>query len=49
MTSTDAAGEERRERHGIAEDLMAESLESHETLRYVARIFKRSPCCRSSS
>ena len=31
---------ERRERHGIAEDLMAEILEPHESLRYVARLFK---------
>ena len=31
---------ERRERHGIAEDLLAEILEPHESLRYVARLFK---------
>lgn len=27
-------------RHGIAEDLLAEILEPHESLRYVARLFK---------
>ena len=31
---------QRRERHGIAEDLLAEILEPHESLRYVARLFK---------
>jgi hypothetical protein len=31
---------EPRERHGIAEDLLAEILEPHESLRYVARLFK---------
>jgi hypothetical protein len=29
-----------RERHGIAEDLLAEILEPHASLRYVARLFK---------
>jgi hypothetical protein len=28
------------ERHGIAEDLRAEILEPHESLRYIARLFK---------
>jgi hypothetical protein len=34
------ASEGPKERHGIAEDLLAEILEPHESLRYVARLFK---------
>jgi hypothetical protein len=34
------ASEAPKERHGIAEDLVAEILEPHESLRYVARLFK---------
>jgi hypothetical protein len=40
MTPSETGGETRRERHGIAEDLLSEILEPHESLRYVARLFK---------
>jgi len=31
---------DRQERHGIAEELLADILEPHESLRYIARLFK---------
>jgi hypothetical protein len=40
MTPVNAQPAGPRERHGIAEDLLAEILEPHASLRYVARLFK---------
>jgi hypothetical protein len=40
MTDAKAQPAGPRERHGIAEDLLAEILEPHASLRYVARLFK---------
>lgn len=40
MTEAKAPPAGPRERHGIAEDLLADILEPHASLRYVARLFK---------
>jgi len=40
MSDGRAAEPDKRERHGIAEELLADILEPHESLRYIARLFK---------
>jgi hypothetical protein len=40
VTDATAPDPDRPERHGIAEDLLAEILEPHESLRYIAGLFK---------